>query len=346
MTDIQQSHIPFGIFDHLDASGQDIGAQYADRIRLAQACDAAGFYAYHLAEHHSTPHGLAPSPNILLSAIAQRTTGLRVGPLVMLLNFYHPLRVFEEICMLDQLSGGRVDFGIGRGASPIELGFYGVSLEESKERYEEAAQIILGAMTAETITFHGRHFTLDDVPVTLSPVQRPHPPLWYGVARAQTAAWAAESGMNIVCRGSASEIRTMTDSYRARWLELHDASSDMPMLGMVRHIVIADTDEDAHRLAAPAYERWYETLNHLGHVRGLSPVPGQPATFHAAMKEGQIIAGEAATVRRVLEQQIAEAGATYILCGLAFGNLSLAASLSTISALQAEVMPAFRQKII
>jgi len=115
-----------GVFDQLDDAGVDLAEHYANRLRMAEEYDGNGFYAYHVAEHHGTPHGLAPSPNLLLAAMAQRTTKLRRGPLVMVLMLYHPLRAFEEICMLDQISGGRVELGTGRRAVPAELEFYGV----------------------------------------------------------------------------------------------------------------------------------------------------------------------------------------------------------------------------
>ena len=140
--------LSFGIFDHLDYAGGSLHQQYSDRLEIAAACDEVGFRAYHVAEHHGTPHGVAASPNLFLSAVAQRTRKLRLGPLVMLLNLYHPLRAFEEICMLDQLSGGRLDLGIGRGASPLELSFFGVSAAEAQDRYSEAAEIVLKATAA------------------------------------------------------------------------------------------------------------------------------------------------------------------------------------------------------
>src|SRR3979411_762285 len=149
----------FGIFDHLDHAGGVRRQKYSDRLEIAAACDEAGFRAYHVAEHHGTPHGLAASPNLFLSAVAQRTKTLRLGHVVMLLNLYHPLRAFEEICMLDQLSGGRLDLGIGRGAVPLELSFFGVSAEEAQDRYSEAAEIVLKAMEPDTLTSSGRHFS-------------------------------------------------------------------------------------------------------------------------------------------------------------------------------------------
>src|SRR5215831_13630542 len=96
----------FGVFDHLDRNELALGDYYESRLKIAEAYDRLGFYAYHIAEHHSTPLGMAPSPSVFLSAVAQRTQQLRFGPLVYALPLYHPLRLIEEICMLDQLSGG------------------------------------------------------------------------------------------------------------------------------------------------------------------------------------------------------------------------------------------------
>src|ERR1700745_3096716 len=115
----------FGIFDHLDRYGGSLADYYEDRLKIAEAYDRAGFYAYHVAEHHSTPIGMAPSPSVFLAAVAQRTQRLRFGPMVYALPLYHPLRMIEEICMLDQMSRGRLEIGFGRGSSPIELEYYG-----------------------------------------------------------------------------------------------------------------------------------------------------------------------------------------------------------------------------
>src|SRR6202161_2712838 len=114
----------FGVFDHLDRTGQKLPDFYEDRLKIAEAYDRSGFYSYHLAEHHSTPLGMAPSPSVFLAAAAQRTKNLRLGTMVYALPLHHPLRMIEEICMLDNLSGGRLDIGFGRGSAPMELAYY------------------------------------------------------------------------------------------------------------------------------------------------------------------------------------------------------------------------------
>src|SRR5260370_2940901 len=114
----------FAGVDHLDGSGPDRGRQYEDRLRLTEIYEWAGFHAYHVAEHHGTPLGSAPSPGLFLAAVAQRTTRLRFGPLAYPLGLYHPLRLIEEICMLDVMTGGRLEPRLRRGASPYEAAFF------------------------------------------------------------------------------------------------------------------------------------------------------------------------------------------------------------------------------
>jgi alkanesulfonate monooxygenase SsuD/methylene tetrahydromethanopterin reductase-like flavin-dependent oxidoreductase (luciferase family) len=338
MSKLHLSSLKIGIFDHLDDGGGDVGQLYSDRLRIAEACDRAGFYGYHIAEHHGTPHGLAPSPSLFLSAMAQRTRTLRLGSLVMLLNLYHPLRAFEEVCMLDQLSGGRVDLGIGRGAVPLELGFFGITGEAIDGRYQEASEILLRAMRGGTLNYHGRYFTLEDVPITLSPVQKPHPPLWYGSVKPESAAWAAGRGMNIVTYGPASKVRGVTDAYRAAWAESAGHGMTAPMLGMIRPVVIADSDKAARALAEPAYERWLETLAVLPRLSGVAPT-ALPAHFAEAVEGGSCLVGTVSSVRDAILRQQKEAGINYLLCQAAFGDLPVEASLNTIAAMKASIMP-------
>jgi alkanesulfonate monooxygenase SsuD/methylene tetrahydromethanopterin reductase-like flavin-dependent oxidoreductase (luciferase family) len=147
-----------GVFDHMDRSPLSLGEQFAMRLRLIEAYDRAGFYCYHLAEHHATPLGLSPSPSVFLAAIAQRTQRLRFGPLVYTLALHHPLRLIEEICMLDQMSGGRFELGIGRGISPYEVGYWGVDPQQSQEIYAEALEVVLLGLRTRSLSYQGKHF--------------------------------------------------------------------------------------------------------------------------------------------------------------------------------------------
>lgn len=116
----------FGVSDHVDGSGLPVGRQFEERLALIERYEQAGFHAYHLAEHHYTPLGHTPSPSVFLAAATQRTSTLRLGPLVYCLPLYHPLRLIDEVCMLDHLSGGWLQLGVGAGVSPVEVGFFAV----------------------------------------------------------------------------------------------------------------------------------------------------------------------------------------------------------------------------
>src|SRR5262249_36757457 len=143
-----------GVFDHLDHGGVLLHDYYETRFKLIEAFERAGFYSYHVAEHHFTPLGMAPSPSVYLAAVAQRTRRLRFGPLVYALPLYHPLRLIQEICMLDQISGGRLDIGFGRGASAIEASYY--ERQASQEIYAEGLELVLAGLRSQTLTFEGK----------------------------------------------------------------------------------------------------------------------------------------------------------------------------------------------
>lgn len=331
----------FGIFDHLDRSDQPLHAFYEARLKLIEAYDAAGFYAYHLAEHHFTPLGMAPSPSIFLSAVAQRSRRLRFGPLVYALPLHHPLRLVEEICMLHHLSGGRLEIGFGRGSSPVEIGFYGQNPEKAPEVYAEALELILQGLRRKTVNFAGRFFSVDHVPLTMEPAQKPHPPIWYGVHSAASAERAARNALHIVSLDSAGATRHFFERYRAIWRESGQPPGAIPKLGISRFIVVADNDDDALRAARRAYAVWHRSFYHLFRLRGMTPAHPRPADFDELIRIGQGAAGSPQTIADFVRSQISHAGATYFVAQFAFGDLTLAESMRSVELFAGHVMQGF-----
>jgi alkanesulfonate monooxygenase SsuD/methylene tetrahydromethanopterin reductase-like flavin-dependent oxidoreductase (luciferase family) len=337
-----RGEIKFGVFDHMDSNGRSLKEQIEERLRLAEAYDRNGFHAYHLAEHHATPLGRAPSPSVYLAAVAQRTRRLRFGPLVYALALHHPLRVLEEICMLDQMSGGRFELGVGPGVSPIELGLYGVDAANAKAMYIEATQIILQGLATGRVTFAGKFFQFKDVPVELEPVQRPHPPVWLGSSRPDSAAFAAGRAFNVVTNGRAAAVTELTRRYRTEWKALGKPEADMPFVGMSRHIMVAPSDGEAIEIARPGYECWFKSLMHLWRLWGqLPPAISYPESFEEARAAGFVIAGSPATVRATVTAQAREAEINYFLCRMAYGEIPLNHCLRSTELFAAEVLPAF-----
>src|SRR6266508_2985262 len=257
----------FGVFDHMDSSGEPLRELIENRLRLAEAYDRAGIHALHVAEHHSTPLGMSPSPSVFLALVAQRTRRLRFGPLVYALPLYHPLRMIEEICMLDQMSAGRLEIGFGRGSVPAELAYYGQKPEEAQDIYAEALDIILKGLTERTFTVRGRFFQFDNVPMELAPLQKPHPPVWYGVHAPESAARAARKGLQVVSLDPLKATCASFDSFRAAWRETWGAKP-LPLMGLGRFIVVADTDAAALALARRAYPRWHASFTYLHRLHG------------------------------------------------------------------------------
>jgi len=328
----------FGIFDHLDRNDLPLNEYYEARLKLIEAYEQAGFYAYHVAEHHSTPIGMAPSPSVFLSAIAQRTKTLRFGPMVYALPLHHPLRLIEEICMVDQLSGGRLEIGFGRGSSPTEVSFYGQDPAKAQEIYSEARELILQGLTQKRLTFEGKFFSFKDIPMELEPFQKPHPPMWYGVHSVEAAERAARQGLSMVSLDSAKDTRTYNDRYRQVWRQLH-GDTPTPKLGQSRFVVIAENSKVALEAARRAYPVWHRHFYYLYSIRGGKPTHPRPDTFEKMMEIGHATAGDPDQVLKFLQDQTDESAANYLVGQFAFGDLSLVESLRSVELFRKHVMP-------
>ncbi|HEY7650132.1 MAG TPA: LLM class flavin-dependent oxidoreductase [Methylomirabilota bacterium] len=326
-----------GIFDHLDRREVPLHEHYESRLRLLERYDAAGFAAYHLAEHHATPLGLAPVPGVFLAAATQRTRRIRLGPCVYILPLYDPLRLIEEICMLDHLSQGRFDLGVGRGIVPYEMAYFGFHHLETEEIYREALEVILQGLTSDVLDYRGTRYTYRKVPMILRPFQQPHPPLWYGLGHLEGAEWAATHKVHVITNNPAEGAAPLFARYREVWQRKH-GSAPMPRLGMSRHIVVAATEAEAEAVARPNYAIWYANLTKLWRDFGSVPIRFA-RDFDEARQRGIAIAGTPARVRDELAKQVAASGCTYLVCRLMFGNMTEAQATAAIDLFVSEVMP-------
>ena len=329
-----------GVFDHFDSDGGVLAAQYAWRLELIEAYDRSGIDIYHLAEHHSTALGLAPSPSVFLSAVAQRTKRLRFGPLLYTLPLHHPLRVFEEICMLDQMSGGRLELGVGRGISPFESVYYGFDPKQAREMYAEVFDILMKAFVSTSLDHEGKHYRFKGTPVVIAPVQRPHPPLWYGVGGPESVDTPARHGMNVGTNAPNAVVRQITDRYRAQWQAAGRDPGVLPLMGMGRHIVIAESDDAALAIARRAYAQWHRRFVHLWRLNGVEPIAATyPDTADGSIAAGMSFVGSPATVRTKLSAAVEETGVNYLMLRFAFGDMTLAEALRSLALFTQEVRP-------
>lgn len=257
---------------------------YERALARIEVMDRAGYDAVWLAEHHFNAFSVCPSIHVMAATVAARTKRLRIGTGVSLAAFYHPLRLAEEIALLDVLSGGRVNWGAGRGFDRAEFDAFGVSAAQSTSRFREAVEIVLRAWTEERLTYAGEHFRFDDVEVLPKPLQRPHPPTWVAATSDAALDWAASRGLSILMDPHSSH-RDLGRKQR-RYFEGLAAAGHATTgreLPVARLIAIAATDREAEAVAREG-ARWivesYADARHapvlpaggLVEVPGVSPV--------------------------------------------------------------------------
>jgi alkanesulfonate monooxygenase SsuD/methylene tetrahydromethanopterin reductase-like flavin-dependent oxidoreductase (luciferase family) len=260
--------------------------------------------------------------------------------MVYTLSLHHPLRVMEEICMLDQMSGGRIELGVGRGISPLEATYYGADPKQSRDVYVEVLDILLKAFQTQTLDYEGKFYRFKATPIVIAPLQRPHPPLWYGVVGPEGVDWPAKNGMNIGTNALSAQVREVTDRYREQWRQAGRDAASLPLLGMSRHVVIAETDAEALAVARRSYRRWYDSFTYLWHRHGMAPISAAyPDSVDQSIAIGMSFVGSPATVRTALAREIAATGVNYLMLRLAFGDLTLAESLRSLDLFTREVAP-------
>ncbi len=375
----------FGIFDHIEpVPGVGLAQVYRQRLAQIEQLDAAGFYAYHLAEHHTPAvHSLAPSQNVFLAAAAEHSQRLRLAPCIYVLPLHHPLRLIEEICMLDNLSGGRMEIGVGRGGV-LEAYFWGQDsdVETNYARYRETLEIIQQGLSHEELTYQGQFYNFQQLPMRLRPIQQPYPPFWY-MRNVETA---AVDGMNTIIVGSLDSFEANVRRYRELWAQHHGPDSltpqnTMPKIGLVHHMVLAESDEAALALGQPAWEHYKWNLSAPRRLeaekRGLKQflVPNERMRPQAAPeREARRDLYWSLTERSPEEQQRRQApgglggegqgagfgvvagspestrryieeylktGANYFVCSFQWGSLTHEQAMRSLELFAREVMPCF-----
>ena len=330
----------FGIFDWVEASGRPASAVYEHKLELGTAAERAGFHGFFVAEHQGTPLSIDGSPTALLSALFQRTRRLRAGALTFCLPWYHPYRFYSEVCMLDQMSHGRLELGVGRGVSPIESRIFGLeNIDQSRERYRATLDAFFEACHSPTMKVNGVEAELH-----VKPYQKPYPPLWFPSSNKESIDFTARHGYHTAFIGKHADCKPLFERYRELWEKhrndpgRHNAHVAAPFLARTQHLVIADTDAAAEKLGLKAYETW------AGHIHHLTRKIGRPdvhkTTPYDADSAQPLIAGAPRTALQKLEEMLRATGANYLLCVLSFGDLAPDDAMRSLELFTREVMPA------
>jgi alkanesulfonate monooxygenase SsuD/methylene tetrahydromethanopterin reductase-like flavin-dependent oxidoreductase (luciferase family) len=307
---------------------------YARALERIEHMDVSGYDAVWLAEHHFSDFSVCPSIHMMGTLVAARTQRLRIGMGVSLAAFYHPLRLAEEVALLDVLSGGRVNWGAGRGFARVEFEAFGVAPQESHARFREGVDAVLQAWTQDRLTYDGEFFSCADVEVLPKPVQAPHPPTWVAATSDGAIDWAAGRGLDIMLDPHSRHADI--GRKRATYLEAlaaagHEATRRT--IPMARLIAIDETAERAEEVARRG-ARWLAESYAGPQNRPLTDPAATGAVGDDPVErylDGIIVHGTADAVTEELQRLEAEIGLGYLL----------AAPLShrTFTALTDEVLP-------
>ncbi len=311
-----------------------------------------GFDSLWVGEHHLGEYRVCASPGLALGALVQRTTRVRIGTAVAVLPFHHPVRIAEEFALLDIASGGRIDFGVGRGFRMQEFAGYGIDPAQSESYFDESLEIIQKLWSSGMLRFHGRHFDLEVSDFQQRPVQRPHPPIWMAAVSPGSFAKAGRLGLNLLCSsfygGSVSDLVSGVDAYRQALRKAgHDPGKRR--IGLLSLVYVGNTPAEADGvLRDPA--RWqFEELS-----RYIPRDPPSSYEHYASIRERALwanwedlkqravaICGDASSVRDRIAQLEAEIGFTDLLCWACVAGVPTSFAFKSMRRIADQVMPAF-----
>lgn len=325
--------------------------QYRQRIGEIQHAERCGFHHYWFLEHHLSPKSPLPSPNLLIAAAARATSRIRLGNMVNILPFRNPLILAQEIAMLDNLTDGRLDVGIGRGLKPTEFDSFGLAQNKSREMFLESMKVMFGVWTEENFKFEGEYFSVNKTtPLSPGLVQKPYPPLYVSAQSEESLRWAAERDIPF------GQIDALPDECKAAikfYREVQAASGHRPesRLFLTREVFVGTNDKDAREEAYPYllgyWDLWhrYSQFTRDGRMPESYDVWRKRAPKLSAMSYEELIAnnmiliGGPESVANQLRALCAEIDIATLTCVFHLGKLSHDRVKASMSMFAHDVLP-------
>lgn len=355
----------FDLFYELSApafAGREEGQVFTETLEEITWAEQCGFNAAWLVEHHfMREYSHSSSPALFLAAASQRTTRLRLGHGIVPLPYHHPVQVAEQLATLDILCQGRLEFGFGRGFSPLEYQTFGANMAESRSHTEESLAILRQFFTGQPIHFHGKHYQLDGIDIVPHPVQRPNPPLWTAAVSPDSFTMAAQQGIGVLAGPFKPwfMIREDIKRYRKAWREAHGDGPALPgqnpRVGMTLGIFCLEDHQRTRDLARPALlwfynqllkqtrpvlENLYQSYEYYRRIGHLRPLMAAASNLSILETMGLVIAGDPAHCRRKLAT-LHKAEVDHVLCAFGAGVLDTRLTRESMQTFAEQVAPHF-----
>lgn len=315
---------------------------YQQILEQVQLAEELGWECFMFNEHHFLGYGgLVANPAVLLAAAAARTSKIRLGPCIAILPLRHPLHSAEDYAMVDAISGGRLEFGIGSGNTELDYKVFGVTRENDRQRLDEAFEVILKAWTNDRFSHQGTSWQFGEITLYPRPIQKPHPPIWVAGTSAQTLEWAGRHGFHIMTVGHPhppEKVRPGVEAWKKALID-HGIDPTERHCQFHARTHVNENAERAREMATAAITR-YDEISRIGR-RSLTVAPGE-YNWEMMLATGRNNYGEPDQCI----QNILNAAKNYYFDTLTttfnFGGIPHTEIVKSMRLFAKEVMPAFR----
>ncbi|MGH7874067.1 MAG: LLM class flavin-dependent oxidoreductase, partial [Candidatus Binatia bacterium] len=272
------------------------------------------------------------------AALGQRTKKIRLGPAVSVLPLRHPLLIAEEYALADNLCGGRLNFAIGSGFSPVEYKAFGMSMEEAREKYWEAFDLILKSWTQDTFSHHGKHYQIENGSLYMKPLQKPLPPTWIAASSDETLIRAGELGFPVmgipfVRSGSLQDVKQKNDLFKESYFRA--GHKQEPDIMIALHVYLHQNADEADHSARPCFDR---VVDYLKKYRR----PGARVPDFDTIKKDQLALFTNPENACAIFREYQKAGVTHVICMVNFGGVTMPDVRRTLELMSQEVLPSFK----
>jgi alkanesulfonate monooxygenase SsuD/methylene tetrahydromethanopterin reductase-like flavin-dependent oxidoreductase (luciferase family) len=325
---------------------------YQDMLDCLPWAEELGYTSVHSTEHHFQFDGHCPSPLIALTAAAARTEQMRVCTNVLLVPLYSPVRLAEDAAVLDNVSGGRFTLGVGPGYASEEFAGHMVPYAERVRRFEEALDVIQAAWSQEEFAFDGEFYKIPPTRLSPKPVQRPGPPIWYGVSGPKMLRRAAKRHCTLVAspRHTTAELKEHFSIYEAAAAEFGFRPTERPAM---KGVFVADTQEKAEEIAGPAVTHLFVNLYGKKSAQGERPLRNDKGELITDMGQvdfetfkSRYIIGDPDSARAQIEEMQKELALTELTCWMHLPGIGSDQAKRSVELFAQEVMPAFSEPAI
>lgn len=317
--------------------------------------EEAGFDSLFANEHHFDAYGgVIPSPPIMLAALAQRTKRVRLGTSIIVLPLHNPIEIAEQMAMVDLMSGGRVELGVGRGFVAYDYDRFGMPLEGAQERLKDGLELILKAWSGERFSHRGPYYRYENLQIWPRPEQRPHPPIWLSCGGTPASfEWAGKQGYRIltVAYRGVEPLIPLNKLYRDSWIAAGHPQKEWRIAAHYQ-VVLAESDREAKDVARAALRRYVGATTHTvdrvradsGHAADAvrDPIADELLDLDRMVKESRVVACTPEEAVDVLTRAQALMGFNQIDCTFYFGGIAFAHAQRSHRLFAEKVMPKLR----